>query len=742
MYKKIILSLLLFTSFVSANTVYKSIKFENLTQISQKVALEVSGFKENTQFTDKQLNKAIKKFYDFNYFQDIKVISQDNGLIFYFVEKPFIVSLEMEGYKTREDDLEVLYDSINIRKGNMYSEKKLAIVKKNLLKELEREGYINSVVEIEVEKINDSSVAIKFFVNKGEEIIITKVNYYGAKELTKIDFEDSTSNKEVENFSWWFGQNDGEMSFEQLEYDGLRIKEVYLEHGFLDVTVSEPFSKIDFNTNTAQIEINIDEGSQYKVNNIVIYLDEDIKNPDKIYPELKSKKNKIFNIKKLRQDVNYIKIQVANKGYAFAQVNYDIRKDIKNETVDLVYSVVPGDKVYINDVIISGNNRTLDRVIRRNIYLAPEDLFSLTDFKDSINALKRTGFFDVVNIKKQRISKTKLNLLVTVTEAPTGNLIFGGGYGSYDGWMINASVNDKNIFGSGLNLGFSIDHSNKKDTASLSLSNPAINDSIYNGSISLYKKESTITNNDINTTLGDKKTSTTGASAGFGRSIGRHTRIGATYSIEKEDTRYELSNTSNQTYTTNSITPYISFNNTDDYYIPRDGIITGSSLKMAGLGGDAKYMLSSTYFKYFYSLEDMTDMDLILRYKTSLKVLRDTGEIPEGTSFYLGGPSSLRGYSSYAFQPNDSTHPFKKYFTNTAELSFPLFPSAKMRWALFYDYGMIGEDSFTAIKKSGRGVVVSWYSPVGPLQFIFSRAIDPAPNDNTSNFEFSLGSKF
>ena len=153
-------------------------------------------------------------------------------------------------------------------------------------------------------------------------------------------------------------------------------------------------------------------------------------------------------------------------------------------------------------------------------------------------------------------------------------------------------------------------------------------------------------------------------------------------------------------------------------------------------------MLSSTYFKYYYSLEDLTDSDIIIRYKNSIKVIKDTGNIPDDTTFYLGGPSSVRGYSSYAFQPDDSNNPYKKYFTNTIELSFPLIPSAKMRWSLFYDYGMIGEDKFDQIQRAGKGVVIAWYSPVGPLQFIFSRAIDPEPDDRTSNFEFSLGTKF
>ncbi|MEA3384424.1 MAG: outer membrane protein assembly factor BamA [Campylobacterota bacterium] len=721
---------------------FNDIKFSGLTQISNEIALDTLKLENKNSYKASQIDEAIKTFYNFKYFDNIYVTDTNNTLTFHFKEKPFIAKIEMSGYKNREDDLKLLYSTMNIKKGTMYTPKRVQRAKTALLLSLEREGYINSVVEVEVENINDTSVLVKFDVNKGEPIIIDEIIYKGLKSLDISDVEAVIANKEEDCcFTWFFGQNDGEMNFEQLKYDNLRIKDLYLQHGYLDATVTSGFSKVDFNTNLAQIQYTIVEGKQYKVNNTIIYLDETILDPDTLYPELKLEKDDVFNISHLRKDQDFIKVKVANKGYAFAEVNYDIRKNDNNNTVDLVYNVIPGDKVYINDVIISGNNRTLDRVIRRDIYLAHGDLYSLTDFRDSNNALRRTGFFESVQISQKRISSNKMDLVVNVSEAPTGNLVLGGGYGSYDGWMINASVNDKNIFGSGLDLGFSYEHSSKKDTYTLSLANPAIRDSIYNGSFNIHRNESIITNDDNET--GDKETIETGFGLGLGRSIGRHTRVGANYSYEDVQVSYELTDTYDSTFVTSSITPYISYNTSDDYYIPRNGIITGTSLKYAGIGGDADYILSSTYFKYFYSLEKATDYDIILRYKNSLRVLEDTGNIPDDTTFYLGGPTSLRGYESYAFQPsNYGKTLFNKYFTNTFEVSFPLIPSAKMRWSLFYDYGMIGEDSFTDIKRAGQGLVVSWYSPVGPLQFIFSRAINPEVDDRTTNFEFSLGSKF
>ena len=739
MFKKLLIITLFCLPLVASTYTFKKLQLNGLTQISASMVKSILHFEKNTPISEKRLNEALKEFYNFGYFTDIEFKDVNDTLVINFKEKPFIVKLSMTGYKTREDDLDILYTTMGLKKGTMYTKEKIAYAKKALLLALQREGYINSVVEVEEEKINDQSIALTFNVNKGEDITITKINYKGRKSLSVDEIEDVVANKEADCcFRWFFGRNWGDMDFEQLDLDNLRIKDLYFQHGFLDATVSKAFSKIDFNTNTAQIEYTIVEGKQYKVNDIVLYIDEKIAKAKDIAKNFRLEKTKTFNVAYLRKDKEYIKTVVANKGYAFVTVKFDIRKNTDNHTVDIIYNVLPGSKVYINDVVISGNSRTLDRVIRRNIYLAPKDLYSLTDYKDSVNALKRTGYFDSVTIKKKRVSKTKMDLVVSVTEAPTGNLIVGGGYGSYDGWMFNASVSDKNIFGSGLNLALSYEHSSKKDNYSLSLTNPAIRDSIYSGIADIHRNESEITNS----YYGTKNTLQKGFGLGIGRALNRHTRIGIKYLYDDVSITYDTNSSYDNIYDIVALIPYIGFNNTDDYYVPRSGVITGASVKYAGLYGDAKYTINTVYFKYFYSLERLIDYDVILRYKTRIKTLKDRGNIPDGTTFYLGGPTSVRGYSPYAFQPQDADHPLSRYFTNTFEVSFPLISSAKMRWAIFYDYGMVGVKNFDEIKKSGAGALIAWYSPVGPLQFIFGRAINPQSGDRTSNFEFTLGTKF
>ncbi len=751
MKNKVVLFSLACAAALSADTI-KSIEFQDVNKLSPQILNETLSMKVGDEFNKNKLNDALLKFYKYGYFDDISVSSANGNLKFIFKEKPSIASVDIKGYKSRTEDLDSVRTAMNLKKGAMYTEKRVKEAKEKLLTMLESEGYINSVVETEIEHINDKSLKVTFNVNKGDEIIIKKANYHGANKLEQDDFDHVTANKEIEFASWWFGQNDGEVKIDQLKYDSKRINELYFEKGYLDAQVKEPFLDVDFASNQAKLDFFIKEGEKYTTNGIKIYLDSSIVDPAIIYPELKLIIGNTFNIKKLRADQEYIRTQVADKGYAFVDVKFDLIKDEKTQKVDVVYNVIPGKKVYINDVKISGNTKTLDRVIRRDVYLGPGDLYNLSDFKSSTNKLKRSRFFENVVIEEKRISDTKLDIIVKVTEAATGSLMLGGGYGSYDKLMVNGSISEVNMFGSGLGLGLSADLSARSSRFELSLKNPAINDSDYNGEVEIHNSES-----EINRSVYESTINTKGFSVALGKQLFRDFYAGARYRLDyiQEDYDYtsdflkerdpnrEIYETKD--YMSSSVTPYVNFDNTDDYYFPREGVKLGTSLEYAGVGGDSKYLKSTSYGKYFYSLEDLAELDWVFRLKTQVKVLVDNGQINQGDSLYLGGAKTLRGYKSYAFPSNESgykTDPFKNLWANSAEMSFPLIPSAKMRWGVFYDYGMIGQDTFNDVQRSGTGALFEWISPMGPLQLIFAKALDAEAGDDTSTFEFSLGSSF
>jgi len=194
----------------------------------------------------------------------------------------------------------------------------------------------------------------------------------------------------------------------------------------------------------------------------------------------------------------------------------------------------------------------------------------------------------------------------------------------------------------------------------------------------------------------------------------------------------------------------LNYDSTDDYFTPRKGFILGGSVGYSGIGGDQKFVDATARFGAYYGLEDIIDYDLILRYKVRGRILKDRGNIAIPEKLFMGGIGSVRGFEPYSITPfsgpddNRTLLGGTTSLINTVEASIPLSKAAKMRLAFFYDYGMIGREStsFDEITKQGYGVSLEWFSPMGPINLVFAKAINPESYDRTSSFEFTMGRKF
>lgn len=730
-----------------------SIEYKGLLHLSHDMATEVSGVRVGDEFDINAIDQSLKNFYKQGYFSDIWVsATQSGGLIYTFKEKSVISKLAMNGYSS-DDEEEALFIEMGLRKGDLYDIKKVERAKKRLIKKIEAEGYYDTVVEVTAEPKTDS-IALTFDVNKGEKIYIQNIDFAGANAMDTSDLEDALANQEEDTMGWLPGLNDGVAHIDQLEYDSFRAKDVYMKHGYLDATVSEPLMRVDSGSYTADVTYQIDEGEQYRVKSVgIVGLVEGI-DQEALQAELNLLEGKIFNVEKLRKDMSYIQEQVANLGYAYAKVSPNFNKNEGDHTVSIQYAVRPGNQVTINDVIISGNYTTKDRVIRRDIYLAPGDRFNLTDLKDSKSALGRRGFFESVDIEQQRVDENRMNLLVKVKETPTGSIQAGGGYGSYQGFMINAALSDRNIMGSGINAGISFDLSKISTNYSLSINNPRVWDSEYSLGMNLYKNEYEYTT---------YKHDSYGGGVNLGKQLTRNLYgyVGYSYSDNKIDVNETTAGTTYRSIFSNEDLSYakstfstgLTYDTTDDYFVPREGMILGGTLGYSGVGGDEEFISATGRVGLYQGLEDYIDYDLILRYKLRANVLKDQGHISGPEKLFLGGVSSVRGFEPYSIAPsndelNEDGEMVRTYIggmksmVNTVEASIPLSDAAKMRLAFFYDYGMIGESSFNEITKSGYGAAIEWFSPMGPINLVFSRARNPDALDRTSNFEFTMGRRF
>ena len=747
------------------------IKFDGLHHLSKSVAMEVAGVHVGDEMDIAKINKSIVNFFNQGYFEDVWVDRDGGTLIYHFKEKKAIANIEIKGFGSGDEGDKML-KTIGLKKGDLYDESRIQQAKKLLIERLQSEGNYDSVVEVTETPVGKSAVAVTFEVNKGEKIKIKKINFRGAKALSKSELEHELVNKEEDFLGWMPFMNDGEVKVDQLEYDAYRLKETYMKHGYLDAEVSKPLMRVDYSNYTAEIDYQIKEGPQYRVGNVSIAGSLKGLDTSALQDNLKMTKGRIFNIKKMRKDMEMIKSAVGDLGYAYAKISPQLNKDAQKRVVNLQYVIHPGKKVKIHDVLISGNDTTKDRVIRRYIYLAPGDTFSATDLKESKSALGRTGFFESVDIQSQRVSEDQIDLLVKVKEASTGTISLGGGYGSYEGLMLNASVSDKNLFGTGITGSLGFDISKISQSYNLSFVNPKVWDSMYSLGLSLYKR---------NYEYIDYTEDSLGGSLNLGRQFARHwyASVGIGY-VDNESTYNDGASLSavqrriyNDQYKKLSGFASLSFDNTDDYYLPREGYIASLSAEFAQLNGDdynattypdgyGDFTKINAKFGAFYGMEDLIDYDLILRFKARGSYIKRRGDdekLPVAERLFMGGIGSVRGYQPYSISPvlPNGDRIGGTYRTSaTVEASIPLSEAAKMRLAFFYDIGVIGMDPepYTTadgerkyyeqddITRSSVGAVIEWQSGFGPINLVFGYALDDKPGDETSTFEFSMGSKF
>ncbi|WP_104722046.1 outer membrane protein assembly factor BamA [Helicobacter mesocricetorum] len=719
--------------------IIKEVRYEGLNYISPLIANEIANVQIGKMLDIQRINQSILDFYKQGYFKDIWTTEEEGVLVFHFVEKPVIASLVISGYGAGKEQA-VINKEIGLKKGDVYDEIKINATKKRIIEILEKQGRYDTVVESKVEEISQNALKVTLEINQGEEIIIRKANYYGRENLKVSRIEALTANKEREFLGWMWGFNSGKLQINEIETDSLRIQDLYLQKGYLDAKVSPPFLRTDFTTYNAELDYYIEEGKPYKVSGIDIVQEEMVIDDKELYDVIKTKQKRVFNISTMRKDAEALRYKIGDLGYAFVRVTPDLDKDAEKSQVRIVYYIQPGKKVTVNDVIISGNSKTLDRVIRRNILLAPGDEYNMTKITRSKNSIMRSGGFDDIEIQERRIDEESIDLLVKVKEAKTGEFSFGVGYGSYDGIMGNASIKDRNIFGTGLTAGVYLDKSQISTSYRLNIYNPAVLDSNYSLSTDIYQSQYDNF---------DYQEKTRGFSFVGGRRITDTLETTLGYMYQQS----ELSSFVNPfylryyrgKYTKSSIIPGVYYDSTDSYFFPKNGWKANASLEYAGVGGDAEFLKYFGTLYFFKSLEDWIDLDLTFRLRSKLGYIEDAGYVPLNERFYLGGINSLRGYQTNSISPRDEFGTRiggNKTSYSSVELSYGLFETVPMRLSAFYDYGMLGKNDITQIRRSSAGVALEWISPIGAITFIIPKAIDNKPGDNISSFEFTMGQRF
>ncbi len=713
-------------------------------RIEKDAVLRILDTHTGDIFKPENVSKDLKKIYDMGYFDDVLVEkeSHDKGvkIVFKVVEKPSIREIRFKKNKVYET--EELMESINIKTGSILNVHTLNSNVDRLRLLYTEKNYHNCSITYEIIPLEHSQADILFIIEEGEKIRVEKISFEGNTYFSDKKLKKAMNTSEKGIFS--FFTSSGDLNETEVKNDVVKIESLYKNNGFIDAKVSDP--EIEIGKEYISIHFKIEEGAQYKIKKIDFSGDL-ILTKEEILKKIKSKEGELYNREEIRNDMNYIADLYSQQGFANVQINPLIDK-IENEhlmTVD--YSINKGAPVYFRNVNISGNSKTRDKVIRRELKVVEQDLYNKENIEKSFKNLNRLDYFselEIIPVKTEEENLMDLN--VKVADKDTGTFSFGGGFSSEDGPFGMVSLQERNLFGRGQTGKISAKVSGSSALYDISFFEPYIMDTPVSGGFSLYKE-------DKEYEYYDKEA--IGMTLMLGYKLFDYTKIGVNYNIEDftiADVESAYTNMTPGSFLTSSIKPYIVYDSRNDIFLPTEGFKHSFSVEYAGefLGGEidyTKYLAETTaYFPLFWKFTGALHAEGGYLDDRS----GDTINI-DYAMFYLGGMNSLRGFDKFdisGMRAGDTKERGgEKYVQFNAEITFPLTDKYKLAGVFFYDRGDVyrtSEDFDFGDQFSSIGTGIRWNSPLGPLRIEYGWVIDGKniKESGDGEFAFSVGASF
>ncbi len=759
--------------------IVRAISIEGLKKIEKDAVLAKLISRVEEPYLEENVEQDIQALFKMGYFVQIEVskdrVAGGMKLNYKIIEKPTVAEITFEGNgEIKSEELQTQsglkqYEVIN------YTKIQDAVVK--LLKSYEDKGYYLVKIEPVVEDIKkDETVRIKFSITESDKVKVKKITFIGNKNLKDSYLKNDPRffTKEAGYFS--FISSSGSYKQEAFDNDIQVLRYLYWNLGYLQVKIDRPLVTVTPDKKSIYVTYYIDEGEQYSVGE-VDFAGDLLFSKSELYESTKIKDNGIFSVEVMRRDITELQAKYGDLGYAFANVIPRYNFHEKEKKVDLVFEFDKGQKVYFGEIIVTGNSKTRDKVVRRELKIEEGELYNETRKRRSLENVQRLGFFEEVNFKTSTPpdAPTVLNIEVVVKERNTGQIQLTAAYGSTQGFSLGGSVIQNNFRGMGQALEARVNASKNQQDYKLSLTDPYFNDTLWSAGFDVFYLDS---RERINYDL--KKI---GGNVRFGHPIfGDYTRAYVRYKLDKTDL-YANQYTDPIIFPletargiTSSATLTLEYDTRNDRMFPSKGIYTDVSYERAGLGGDLRYQEFSSRFRFFVN----PFWDVVWRNNLSysnIQPLDGDGTVPFSELYQMGGPYTLRGYGAstvgkrtysqlrYDAIGNNNGNPFynptlaanpaerlkasnlivggTKQALFQTELQFPLIKEAGLSGVFFYDVGQAYDEISSSNLLSDVGMGFRWMSPLGLLRFEWGWPLQTGDyNSNGVNFEFSIGPPF
>ncbi|MCP4115176.1 MAG: outer membrane protein assembly factor BamA [Desulfobacteraceae bacterium] len=719
-----------------------SVRLEGNRRIESDAVLRLLNVKSGEIFNPGNLSDDLKKIYKMGYFDDARVESnqQEKGveLVFTVVEKPSVRRVKIKGnhvYEATE-----ITEVIRTSTGSILNIFKLDADVARIKAMYTEKNYHNCAIRYEIAPLDNNQADIQFVIEEGNKLRIEKLAFEGNQYFSDKQIQKVMKTKK-KGFFYWLTSS-GDLDRNELDQDVFRIESHYKDQGFVDARVSDP--EIKLGKESISVKFKIDEGLQYRIGTIE-FKGDIIVPVENLEKTIKSTSSELYSRKRLRSDVISLTDIYSDKGFANADISPSITRDKETKLVNIIFNMEKGSPVYFERIIISGNTKTRDKVIRRQLRIYEQELYSMSKLQSSVKNLRRIDYFENVEVNTSKGSRDdRLNVHIGITEKATGAFSFGGGYSSEDSIFGMVSITERNLFGKGQILTLKAEVSGTSNKYTLSFTEPWLFDIPLSAGFDVY-------NWDKEYDYYDKESR--GGALRLGYMIFDFTSVGLKYGFEDfhiTNVQDDYTSVNAGHYVTSSITTSLKYDSRNKRFNATKGMLNSLSVEYAGgpLGGEidfTKYVAESgIHFPIFWKVTGL------IHGKAGF--LDDNSHIViDYEKFYLGGINSVRGYDwqdiNAGNDDKDKITGGVKFVQFNAELNFPLLDDVGLAGVLFYDTGDVfakGEDLAVDSLYSSYGAGIRWYSPMGPIRIEYGITLDDTEESSAgdSRWEFSMGSSF
>jgi len=738
---------------VQDGPVIQEIRVEGTQRLEPETVVSYLHMGKGDRASPDKIDESLKALYATGLFADVSLVMEDSTLTVKITENPIVNRVTFEGNSAI--DKEDLEKEVQLKPRLVYTLPRVQKDVQRILDLYRRKGRFGAIVEPKVVQLEQNRVDVVFEITEGKHTGVRRIKFIGNENYSESELRSVINTRES---AWWriFSTSDF-YDPDRTNYDRELLRRFYLNEGYLDFRVVSAVAELTPDRDAFFLTFTLEEGPRYKFGKISIVSDIKGLEGERLRDNLVTKEGNWYSAEAAEKSIALLTETLGDMQYAFVDITPEIERHKETLTVDLVYHIKEGKRVHIGRIDISGNTRTLDKVIRREMQIAEGDPFSISKINRSEQRIKDLGYFESVKITPaEGAQPDRSDLSVEVKEKSTGEIALGAGFSTTDGPLGDFSIRERNFLGRGQDLRLGATVSGVSRQFDLSFTEPYFLDRNLSAGADIFH---TMRDNQSQSSY---SVTNTGFAVRLGYPLSEELRQLVSYTLRKDDisdvpsTASRFVREQEGSSLMSMVGHELTYDVRDSKLEPTKGFVTRLSTDFAGLGGNHKFVRLRLSGAQYYSIVE----HYVLGLSAEGGYIWGLGQDVKITDrFFLGG-DTLRGFQFGGMGPRDMTNGVNdalggnRFSRGTIELTTPtpLPDDLGFKAHVFADAGTLGKNDVKSLAgddfkneenlRASVGVGISWQSPFGPVRLDLAKAVLKKNYDKTEIVHFSFGTRF